>query len=104
MRRALGSPRPVAVKLTAGRSTPPRRAHRSSPAESGRFWFFSPDNVESALKRLDGTSINGHPWFFWGALSDLEVSRTQRDQNTGVVEAVHEPGRQTCGGARFDLF
>lgn len=71
---------------------------------AGGFWFFSPNNPEVVVKLLDGTTVNGHPWFFWGALSDLEVTITLRDTRTGEVETVRKPGRETCGGARFDLF
>jgi hypothetical protein len=31
-----------------------------SRSDTGFFWFFSPDNVEIALKILDGTAHNGH--------------------------------------------
>ncbi|HEX4966486.1 MAG TPA: VCBS repeat-containing protein, partial [Thermoanaerobaculia bacterium] len=39
-------------------------------AETGFFWFFDPTNLELAVKVLDGRTINGHFWIYYGALSD----------------------------------
>jgi len=37
----------------------------------GTFWFFRPDNVEMAVKVLDGRPVNGHRWVFTAGLSDV---------------------------------
>lgn len=43
-------------------------------AESGGFWFFSPDNLEVVLKLLDGCGTNGNYWVYSAGLTDLEVT------------------------------
>ncbi len=42
--------------------------------ETGYFWFFSQNNVEVVIKVLDGRTINGHWWVFFGALSDVSAT------------------------------
>jgi len=72
---------------------------------SGFFWFFKPDNVELAVKILDGTQVNGHVWVFYGALTDVGYTLTVRDSGSGhdVVRYVNEPGN-VCGGADTTAF
>jgi hypothetical protein len=52
--------------------------------DTGYFWFFSENNVELILKVLDGRSINGHFWVFYGALSNVQYTITVRDTQTGT--------------------
>ncbi len=52
-------------------------------SDSGYFWFRDPDNVELAVKALDGCSVNGHGWFFAGGLTNLEVAISVTDTATG---------------------
>jgi hypothetical protein len=40
-------------------------------ANSGLFWFFSPDNWEVLVKVLDGCAINGHYWVLAAATTDV---------------------------------
>ncbi|MCG8458961.1 MAG: SGNH/GDSL hydrolase family protein [Holophagales bacterium] len=48
-------------------------------ADTGKFWFFSPENIELVVKVLDGRCINDAFWVYYGSLSDvrfrLEVTR-----------------------------
>ena len=51
--------------------------------DTGYFWFFDDANVELVVKVLDGRSVNGHFWVFFGALSDVGYSITVTDTATG---------------------
>lgn len=51
--------------------------------DTGAFWFFEADNLELMVKVLDGTSINGHYWVFFGSLTNVEFTLTVRDRLTG---------------------
>jgi hypothetical protein len=55
------------------------------------FWFFSSDNVELVVKVLDGTSINGHTWCFYGALSNVHYWITVTDTVTGRYRVYENP-------------
>ncbi len=72
---------------------------------SGFFWFFRQDNVELAVKILDGTLANGHFWVFYGALTDVGYTLTVSDTASGhaVETYVNEPGN-VCGGADTAAF
>jgi len=42
--------------------------------DSGYFYFFEPENLELMVKVLDGRSLNGSFWVFYGALSPSDTS------------------------------
>jgi hypothetical protein len=70
--------------------------------KTGYFWFFNEANVELVVKALDGTvpTGNGHFWFFYGSLSDVEYHITVTDTTSGQSRVYdNEPGNQ-CG--QFD--
>jgi hypothetical protein len=61
--------------------------------ESGYFWFFASDNVEVVVKILDGSSVNGHFWLFYGSLTDLGFELLVVDTETGERRSfVNPPG------------
>jgi len=66
---------------------------------SGFFWFFRPDNVELAVKVLDGSSINGFYWTFYGTLTDLRLWLTVVDVETLESRTYREPPGAVCGRA-----
>ena len=51
--------------------------------DTGLYWFFSPNNVEIVVKVLDGCAINGHRWVFAAGLTDVAVTMTVTDSETG---------------------
>jgi hypothetical protein len=55
-------------------------------ADTGYFWFFDHNNVEIVVKALDGTSINGNYWVFYGSLTNVEFTLTVTDTMTGEVK------------------
>ncbi|MEO1086348.1 MAG: hypothetical protein AAFY88_19095, partial [Acidobacteriota bacterium] len=65
--------------------------------ESGFFWFFSPANVELAVKVLDGTAFNDRFWVFYGALSNVQYSLKVTDTLTGESQSYFNPQGETCG-------
>ncbi|MCB1054856.1 MAG: fibronectin type III domain-containing protein [Acidobacteria bacterium] len=76
----------------AGRGQAEARSDRS-----GTFWFFSADNTELIVKVLDGRSVNGRFWVFYGALTDLEYWVTVVDTVTGELKTyANDPG-DICG-------
>jgi PKD repeat protein len=60
-------------------------------ADTGYFWFFSPNNVELVLKVVDGRAFNGHYWVFSGALSNVAYTITVTDTLTGVTKTYSNP-------------
>lgn len=64
---------------------------------SGVFWFFKPENVELVAKVIDGRSVNGHFWFFYGALTDVEYDLEVRDTATGLARTYHNAPGAICG-------
>jgi photosystem II stability/assembly factor-like uncharacterized protein len=62
-------------------------------SNSGYFWFTDPDSVQLMIKVLDGTSVNGFFWVFYGALTNLGYTITVTDTLTGESRSyVNEPG------------
>jgi hypothetical protein len=60
-------------------------------ADTGAFWFFDPSNLELMVKVLDGRTINGKFWVFFGALSDVAYTLTVTDTQTGHQKSYHNP-------------
>ncbi len=52
-------------------------------ADTGMFWFFSPDNVELVVKVLDGCRENGYRWVLMGGLTDVGVEVVVTDGESG---------------------
>jgi hypothetical protein len=55
-------------------------------SDTGYFWFFENTNVELLVKLLDKRAVNGHFWFFWGAMTDVEYTITVTDTETSDVK------------------
>ncbi|MES1243344.1 MAG: matrixin family metalloprotease [Acidobacteriota bacterium] len=68
-------------------------------ANSGFFWFFGPQNLELVVKLLDGTSINGKLWVFYGSLSDVEYTVKVTDTQTGRVKTWRNQQGSLSGAA-----
>ena len=54
-------------------------------ADSGLFWFTSPDNLELLVKVLDGCLLNQHFWVYTGPATDARLTLTVIDTRTGKV-------------------
>jgi hypothetical protein len=69
---------------------------------TGYFWFFHPENIELAVKALDGRLINGHFWVFWGSLSNVRYTVTVTDTESGARRTYTNPQSNFCGGADIE--
>jgi ELWxxDGT repeat protein len=68
------------------------------------FWFFAAGNVETVLKVIDGRSLNGHLWVFYGALSDVQYTLTVTDTATGATRTYDNPAGQFASIADTTAF
>ena len=64
----------------------------------------NPSNPEVFVKLLDATSINGHYWFFYGGLTDLEYTLTVKEDATGRSKMYTKPAGNECGGSDTAAF
>ncbi len=62
-----------------------------STAESGLFWFFSPDNWEMLVKVIDGCVVNERFWVFAAALTNVELTLRVTDTATGAIQEYFNP-------------
>ncbi len=67
------------------------RAVSHGSADSGLFWFFTPENWEMLVKVLDGCGINGYHWVFAGATTNVEYTLRVTDTETGQVREYFNP-------------
>ncbi len=58
-------------------------------ADSGLFWFFSPDNWEMLVKVLDGCGLNDRFWVFAAATTDVEYTLRVTDTKTDAVKTFY---------------
>jgi hypothetical protein len=73
-------------------------------ADSGYFWFFNNSNVELVVKTVDGRSVNGRFWVFYGALSNVEYTVTVTDTLTGAVKTYSNPNGTLASVADTEAF
>ena len=64
---------------------------------TGFFWFFNQENIELAVKVLDGRGINGRFWLLYGALSDVEYEITVTDTMTKQSKMYRNEAGSICG-------
>ena len=64
---------------------------------TGYMWFFSPGNIELAVKALDGATINNAFWVFAAGLTDVDYQLTVTDTVAGVSKTYSNPSRPFCG-------
>ncbi|MCH9649735.1 MAG: hypothetical protein K0U98_15960 [Deltaproteobacteria bacterium] len=62
--------------------------------DTGYFWFFNQQNVETVLKVLDGRPNNGAFWVFYGSLSNVDFDLTVTDMQTGAVRTYQNRNRR----------
>lgn len=71
---------------------------------TGLFTFFDPQNVELVVKMLDGRTVNGAFWHFYGALSDVEYWISAFDTTTGTSRTYHNEPFSLCGDGDTSAF
>ena len=60
-------------------------------SDTGYFWFFNASNVEMIVKVLDACSFSAHKWVFAGGLTNVEVTLTVTDTQTGAMKIYVNP-------------
>ena len=76
----------------------------SSNGQTGLFWFFNQDNIELAVKAIDGTDFNDSFWIFYGALTDVRYSLRVVDTLTGEEVVYENPSGNLCGRGDTSAF
>jgi hypothetical protein len=71
---------------------------------TGYFWFFDQGNAELLVKLLDGRAVNGHFWFFYGALSDVAYIIRVTDTQTGAQRLYQNPAGHLASAADTEAF
>lgn len=71
-------------------STGPAQGVTLTP-DSGYFWFFDPGNVELTVKVLNACTVNNRYWVFASGLTNLAVTLTVTDTQTGQVKTYTNP-------------
>ncbi len=69
---------------------------------TGFLWFFNPENLELAVKLLDGRALNGTFWFLYGGLSDVEYTITVTDTATATSKTYTNEAGSMCGQIDID--
>ncbi|HKI85447.1 MAG TPA: hypothetical protein VKA53_01755, partial [Thermoanaerobaculia bacterium] len=59
----------------------------------GLFWFFDAKNPEMLIKVLNGTNANQHRWVFYSAGTNVGLTTTVQDTETGAVVTYENPDR-----------
>lgn len=72
--------------------------------DTGTFWFFEPDNVELAVKVVDGRSVNGKFWVFVASLTDVGYTLSILDRETGAGKSYANAPRTQSSFADLDAF
>lgn len=63
----------------------------ASAPDSGLFYFFSPSNLEMLIKVLNGCALNDHYWVFFAATTNVQLTTTVTDTQTGRVKVYFNP-------------
>lgn len=73
-------------------------------SDTGAWWFFGSDNLELMLKIVDGRSLNGKFWVFYGGLSDVEYEITVTDTETNAERVYTNPRGRIESRADVEAF
>jgi 6-phosphogluconolactonase len=85
----------VEATFNAGASgSGPAQAVKLTP-DTGYLWFFSSSNVEAIVKVLNGCGLNGKYWVFAGGLTNVQVTLTVTDTQTGQARQYNNPSNTT---------
>ncbi|HVR07619.1 MAG TPA: beta-propeller fold lactonase family protein [Thermoanaerobaculia bacterium] len=64
-------------------------------SDTGYLWFFSSSNVEAIVKVLNGCGLNGSYWVFAGGLTNVAVTLTVTDTQSGQSRQYTNPANTT---------
>jgi photosystem II stability/assembly factor-like uncharacterized protein len=79
---------------------------RSVPlaADTGAFWFFSPENLELFVKEIDGTGYNDAFWTFYGSLTNVEFTVLATDTQSGAQHGYFNPSARFASRGDIESF
>jgi hypothetical protein len=80
----------VEAHWQTGTSIGPARTVKLT-SDTGYLWFFSPQNVETVVKVINGCSLNNRYWVFMGGLTDVRTEITVTDSKTGATKTYVNP-------------
>jgi hypothetical protein len=96
---------PFDVRVTARDQRTGKTASGQPLPQNDLFGYFSlpdltgdPKNPEVFVKLLDGTTINGQYWVFYGHLTDLEYTLSVTEVGTGNTKTYHKDPGNSAGG------
>jgi 6-phosphogluconolactonase (cycloisomerase 2 family) len=64
-------------------------------SDTGYLWFFSSSNVEAIIKVLNGCGLTSTYWVFAGGLTNVQVTITVTDTQTGLSHQYVNPASTT---------
>ncbi|HEX2642997.1 MAG TPA: Calx-beta domain-containing protein [Thermoanaerobaculia bacterium] len=67
-----------------------------SAPDSGLFYFFNAANIELLIKVLNACPLNERFWVFYAATTNVQLTITVTDTQTGVVKVYFNPLNQTA--------
>jgi hypothetical protein len=74
-------------------------------ADTGTFWFFGADNVETIVKVVDACTLNDRRWIFAAGLTNVNVVTTVNDTVSGAVKTyTNAQGRRFAPVQDTDAF
>ena len=59
--------------------------------DTGMFWFFSANNIEMIIKVVNGCALNSRYWVFAGGLTNVAVTITVTDTQSGQQRTYTNP-------------
>ncbi|MGE5233642.1 MAG: fibronectin type III domain-containing protein [Acidobacteriota bacterium] len=62
-----------------------------SSANAAVFYFDNPDDWQLLIKAIDGCALNNHYWVFWAATTNVQLTITVVDTQTGAVHVYFNP-------------
>lgn len=72
--------------------------------DAGAFWFFSANNIELAVKVVDGRDVNGQFWLFYGSMTNVAFILTVTDTHTGMTKTYTNPDGTLASVADTNAF
>jgi len=72
--------------------------------DSGFFYFFNPQILELLVKVVNGCSLNGAYWFFYGSTSNVALQYTVEDLHACKTKTVDVPLGQFASNGDVEFF
>ena len=77
---------------------------QSAGTSRGFFYFFNPQILELLVKIVNGCSLNGAYWFFYGSTSNVALQYTVEDLKACKTKTVNVPLGQFAANGDVEFF